>query len=340
MRTETRSGGRRWLNRVGFVLPLALVWIVPIVVLVVVAPLSSKAERADLAPQVPEAVSVGSRLTAVERPVTISVSFADPVDVVVRRSGVVTFLNSAPGNSITEGAALVSIDGVPVIAYAGAAPLFRDLGRGDKGPDVQELGAFLARLGLMPASGVDQRFGPATEAGVRRFEAEVLGVAPTGRFSVGYVAFVPAAALTTKSVPIAVGQDFVAGTVAMTLSGPPMSVAITSQEPGNPPIVSGAITLVVGTDSIDLTALPAPAADAERIYALLSHGLATGGVTLVQPTTAGGGGEANSRGGANEVFNGAHLKEAVAGEIGTVPATAVWTNTSGASCVFVVDSGT
>lgn len=337
MSTESRAERQGWLSGIGFVAPLALVWIVPILVLLLVAPRAGQAERSNLAPQVPEVMSVGSRMAATDRPTTVSVAFAAPADVVVRRAGVVTGVDVAPGGPIAEGDALVTVDGVPVIAFAGEVPMYRDLGRGDKGLDVQALGEYLVRLGLMSASGVDERFGAVMEAGVRRFEADILRVVPTGRFSVGYVAFVPATAATAKSVAVAEGQDVSVGAVAFTVSGPPISVSFLAPDTGQALDPSGPVTLLVGTKSIDLAAIPAPAADTERIYALLSGGVTAGVVTKGQPNSQGG--DPSARSDSTEVFNGVSLGGPESGEIGTVAATAVWTTMTGTSCVFVAESG-
>jgi peptidoglycan hydrolase-like protein with peptidoglycan-binding domain len=62
----------------------------------------------------------------------------------------------------------MTVDGRPVFVLPGTIPMHRDLGPGDRGPDVLQLERALAGLGLSPGA-IDGRYDSATEAAVATF---------------------------------------------------------------------------------------------------------------------------------------------------------------------------
>ncbi len=104
--------------------------------------------------------------------------------------GVVTTV----GESLSVGDDVVSVpvrvSMVPVFAFSGEVPAYRDLRRGVEGPDVLQLQRGLARVGLLSADAVDGKFGAGTDRAVRelmkRAGGDYGGVLPLGS-----VLFVP-----------------------------------------------------------------------------------------------------------------------------------------------------
>lgn len=87
----------------------------------------------------------------------VAVSVPDPV--------VVTALGVSAGGELAEGGVVAVLEGRPLIALAGAIPLYRDLYWGQRGADVAEVNAALARLGLLGADAGDV-FGDDTAAAI------------------------------------------------------------------------------------------------------------------------------------------------------------------------------
>jgi hypothetical protein len=323
-----RARGGFWRS-VAFVVPLALIWLIPLAVLMVAVPQAQDAEQAHVAVERPDLVPVGARATPPGRGAAVQLTFTEPADVTVRRAGIVTSINATTGSAVGNGSTLIGIGGVPVLVYQADVPLFRDLGRGDRGPDVQALGGYLSALGLMAPAAVSTTYGSATEQAVRRLEKERLGIAATGRFSVGNVAFVPASATTVKKVGAVLGADVAIGDAVVTVSGAPTSVAFLDPASGERfHATVGGVTLQAGERTLDLGSLTAATPDG--VYAFVQAGVAAGSITPLAPTT----GQDTTPG---EVFNGITVLERVVKSTGTVPATAVYTTASGVSCVFVSD---
>ncbi len=70
--------------------------------------------------------------------------------------------------TLSEGDLAMTVDGRPVFVLAGPVPMHRDLGRGDRGPDVLQYERALARLGYPPGA-VDGRYDVATARATSRF---------------------------------------------------------------------------------------------------------------------------------------------------------------------------
>lgn len=77
-----------------------------------------------------------------------------------------------PGDTVEEGDVAVEVAGRPILVLQGELPAYRDLRPGASGDDVAQLQAGLERLGY-DIGQVDGVFGPATEAGVEAWYADV-----------------------------------------------------------------------------------------------------------------------------------------------------------------------
>jgi hypothetical protein len=104
-----------------------------------------------------------------------TVRYGAPQAVVLATSGlkqgvgsdIVTRAPRARGE-LGPGEVAMSVDGRPVFVLPGASPMHRDLGPGDRGPDVMQLERALVRLGASPGA-VDGRYDAATAAAVANF---------------------------------------------------------------------------------------------------------------------------------------------------------------------------
>lgn len=104
-------------------------------------------------------------------------------------SGTVTSVDVAAGDTVEPGDVLFTVDLRPVSIASGEVPAFRDLGLGDRGPDVRQLESLLADLGHLDAD-PDEDFDEATATAVRDWQ-EALGLAEDGIVRRGDVLFTP-----------------------------------------------------------------------------------------------------------------------------------------------------
>lgn len=102
------------------------------------------------------------------------------------REGVVTYVSDAA--QFGQGDILYSVAGNPVRVAVGDVPFYRDLKRGDKGPDVHQLIQLLADLGFLRPS--DDVFGPVTEKAVMKWQKSE-GLEETGVVSLGDLVAIP-----------------------------------------------------------------------------------------------------------------------------------------------------
>jgi len=92
-------------------------------------------------------------------------SFADPRDIVLQlqelpevklasqSAGTITTLDCTPGGTWASGASNLAVNGQPILNLHTSTPLWRPVGIGAKGPDVDALKAEIARLGKSATSG-------------------------------------------------------------------------------------------------------------------------------------------------------------------------------------------
>ncbi len=104
-------------------------------------------------------------------------------------SGTVTSVNIEPGQQVTAGAVLYTVNLRPVVIGQGAVPSFQGLSQGSKGADVAQLQSLLASLGFYKGS-INGAFAYSTAAAVRAWQKS-LGIVPDGTVHAGDVVFVP-----------------------------------------------------------------------------------------------------------------------------------------------------
>lgn len=93
------------------------------------------------------------------------------------KRSVITSVSAAPGSSLDIGDSPASVNGQPLIVLQSDFPMYRDLGPGDSGPDVEVLQRNLVKLGLL--SDVDGEFGQRTANAIKGLYAQLGEKAPT-----------------------------------------------------------------------------------------------------------------------------------------------------------------
>jgi peptidoglycan hydrolase-like protein with peptidoglycan-binding domain len=128
------------------------------------------------------------------------------------------------GDPVERNTVVAEIDAVPMVAFFGDKPMYRDVRQGDEGDDVAAIERNLVALGYHATTDsdgdlvdtgfvVDGLFDAATRDAVKRWQAD-LGVAETGEVTLGSVVMVPGPSsaastwtvvggLVTPGVPIA-----------------------------------------------------------------------------------------------------------------------------------------
>lgn len=104
-------------------------------------------------------------------------------------AGVVTEVSVAPGDEVSQGSVLYTVNLRPVVVAQGAVPAFRAIGSGVQGTDVAQLQSMLAAEGHYSGE-IDGKAGAGTVRSITAWQ-RALGVAATGTVEFGDVIFVP-----------------------------------------------------------------------------------------------------------------------------------------------------
>ncbi|WP_307796651.1 peptidoglycan-binding protein [Actinomadura barringtoniae] len=130
-------------------------------------------------------------------------------------SGTVTGV-PAEGAVVRRGKTLLKVDGKPVTLMYGGVPMYRALGVGSEGADVEELERNLVALGYGELT-VDREFTSATADAVKAWQDD-RGLAESGAVDASQVVFM-AGAVRVKEVKAAEGVRVAAGQVALSVTG-------------------------------------------------------------------------------------------------------------------------
>jgi peptidoglycan hydrolase-like protein with peptidoglycan-binding domain len=98
------------------------------------------------------------------------------------------------GDVIERGGTLFEVDGEPTVLLFGDMPVWRTLGPGVSGPDVEQLEANLVELGFGDGLTVDETWDDATTAAVMAWQ-EATGMVADGQVDQGDVVFEPGAVI-------------------------------------------------------------------------------------------------------------------------------------------------
>jgi peptidoglycan hydrolase-like protein with peptidoglycan-binding domain len=163
-----------------------------------------------------------------------TLGYGESWPIAVHGTGTITRL-PRPGSVVAAGEALFHVDERPVVALAGAVPMYRplrvDAEAPSSGADVRQLQENLTALGYELHA--EEGYGPATAEAVRAWQADV-GVPVTGAVEVGQVVFVPGPVRVSEL--LARPGDPVRGSPIMNVTGTARVVSV--------PLRVGDLTLV------------------------------------------------------------------------------------------------
>lgn len=303
--------------------PLIALWAVPVVAVAVAFPLAGTSEERSVAPPQAAVVEVGGQVADERTGVQVSVTYADAATVYSPVSGVVSSLGE-PG-PVEAGGELYAVEGVPVLAYRGP-PLWRDLELGDRGEDVRALGRYLASLGLMDESQVDERYGPATRDAVRGLQ-ERLGVRLDGQFRTAYLARVEDETRNVAEYVVRLGERVEVDTPIAQGGQPPESLTMSSiSDGGLGTLTQHPVVLRVGEDEVPLSSTEPEGDELNDVVAVLEAAAAEGSIERVA-----------EEGSVVTAYRGAILALQDPVARGTVPSTAVQVDVDGSTCVLLSD---
>ncbi|MDR0593443.1 MAG: peptidoglycan-binding protein [Bifidobacteriaceae bacterium] len=141
----------------------------------------------------------------------------------------VTAVSVAVGDTVRAGAQLYSVDGVAVWAVAGVTPLYRALGPGDKGGDVETLQAFLNAYFADDRLAVTGKVDADTGRAIREWQDNT-GMEPDGTVDPGQFALI-GGEFVAREVSVAVGMPAPAlGTVVVAGADRLGSLRVTASE--------------------------------------------------------------------------------------------------------------
>lgn len=223
-------------------------WATGVVVAVVVGVAAGAAGLAVGSARTPEGLNAASAPTGFAivlgpfddaRQVAVEPTAGGAATVAAGRGGTLTASSCRPGDSVASGTAPWSVDGAPILALATSEPLYRDLGVGSHGSDVEALQRELVRLGHDVV--VDGRFAAQTGRAVSALRV-ANGLSKGTALPLGDVAWLPTpsatmaecAALGSKVSPVDALGQVRAGLVAARVSPLPED------------LVAGARTLTIG----------------------------------------------------------------------------------------------
>ncbi|NYJ19782.1 peptidoglycan-binding protein [Glaciibacter psychrotolerans] len=149
-----------------------------------------------------------------------------------------TTVNVGPGQEVTEGSVLYTVNLRPVVIAQGIVPAFQSLSRGSSGTDVTQLQTMLANLGFYRYD-VDGKFDWVTQQAVEAWQ-ESLGLKDDGNVRTADIIYVPSlptrvsldADKVKRGATLGGGEDVVRGLP----SSPTFTVPVTATQAGLIPV--------------------------------------------------------------------------------------------------------
>lgn len=268
------------------------------------SPLESSAEAAPLVGM----VEAAERFS--DTNVTVKVEYAAALAPTTQASGTLTALTISQGEEVVHGQTVMTVDAKEVIAYTADAPLYRDVTRRLEGADIETAQQLLADLGYLDGT-VDGTAGYDTEQAIKKFnQAHGYGKSNT-ILSRDALVWLGSGPVTVGEMAVAVGDAVSPGTELFTTTASMAAIAVT-EAVALPQ--SGDLELDVLGVTAPYTAgsgaVTEPDAVAELAAAIGSAGEGVGAIRLVTPET-----------------------------VGAIPASAVYSDETGATCLFPDTTG-
>jgi hypothetical protein len=163
-------------------------WLVPAVAFGVTAALSKWTLHDSVRSSEPAVITVGSRDDVARRAVKAEFSLEEQPTAVSSARGTVTSIEVKIGDQLSSGVLLARVDDSPVVAFAESEPLYRDIGFGDSGRDVEALRHFLATVGHETGDTAGSQVSRRYVAAISAYQLD-LGIPATGVFAASTTAF-------------------------------------------------------------------------------------------------------------------------------------------------------
>ncbi|MCA4131279.1 hypothetical protein [Arthrobacter sp. M4] len=167
-----------------------------------------------------------------ERTVAAEVDALQPVAASLGLSGVVTSSSCVPGGELASGKVAASINGRPVLGLHTAVPLYRDIGPGAQGPDVDGLrvqlnamGHALSKTGLYAAD---------LRAAITKLQTDNGLQKQDGTLHVEDTLWLPGGNVRVRSCDALLGSNYAAGQPFLTTAGTLQSIRVVFPS-GQPP---------------------------------------------------------------------------------------------------------
>jgi len=284
---------------------VAVSLLAPLVAGVVVVVVASNESPLESAGPVGPVVGVVERAVRSDQAyVAVALELAEPFTARTDAAGRVTSVEVAAGDQVASGVVVATVAGRDVVAYQAARPLYVSVDRGARGDAARAAQEVLASLGFY-AGPVDGVVGPVTAAAILAFN-EVHGFGRSAVLDLAGLTWIGPDPVTVGEVLATPGEDVTAGAGLFIAEAVPSGVRVAAtQAPAVP-----------GDRVLDIAGLTAPLPGGTRIVEDAEFAAAVARVW----------------GDVTEGVGVLRLAEPV--EVGTVPSSAVVTDTRGRTCIF------
>jgi peptidoglycan hydrolase-like protein with peptidoglycan-binding domain len=167
------------------------------------------------------------------REVKVAFAFTAGQPLTANIEGTVTALSAEPGEAVESGKTALSVDAVPIVALATSMPLYRDMTRGDTGPDVRALEQELAHLGYETGNANDSRFDARTAGAVKKLRRNAGEREPDGSFQLARHVWIPKPSAIIDRWEAAPGSPVPAERVLANTGAELSSVAVVGSSAGS-----------------------------------------------------------------------------------------------------------
>jgi peptidoglycan hydrolase-like protein with peptidoglycan-binding domain len=216
---------RRLLTGIGVFVALTLVApLVALTVLALKAANQSPLESASNPEPLVGTVASASRDRQVA--VAVKVEYTDALSPSTAAYGTVTSVSVSPGQTVTTGTVVATVNDARVIGYASSTPLWRDLSRGSSGTDVKVAQRFLKARGYYSGA-VDGSLGYSTEQAIKAFnKAQGFG-SDNGVLSLSSLTWIGTGDVVVADLLVHAGDSASPGTALFTTTASLAAIVVT-----------------------------------------------------------------------------------------------------------------
>ncbi len=158
--------------------------------------------------------------------VAVKVEYTDALSPATAAYGTVTSVNVSPGQTITTGTVVATVNDARDIAYASATPLWRDLSRNASGADVKVAQQFL-KAGGYYSDAVDGTVGYRTERAIKAFNKSQGFGTNNGVLSLSSLTWIGTGDVVVADVLVHAGDAASSGTALFTTTASLAAIVVT-----------------------------------------------------------------------------------------------------------------